>query len=86
MKTFFYTSKLSRRKIERKKGDIFFCLYLFLFRKICHFILFILLSGEKKLKNQSKTQNYEVKKTSHAFIREKLKSQTVKLDMNNLLI
>lgn len=45
------------------------------------FILLIQLSGEKKLKKLDKTQNHEVKENSHAFIREKFKSQILKLDM-----
>lgn len=89
MKTFFYTSKLSRRDNWKKKSDTFFYLYLPLFRKaaILYFLYFYPSDttcwGEKAIKT-SKTQNHEAKNISHTFTREKFKSQILKLDINYL--
>lgn len=70
----------------KEKSDTFFYLHLLLFRKaaILYFLYFYTsyttFWGEKA-KKLGKTQNHEVKENSHAFIREKFKSQILKLDM-----
>lgn len=86
MKTFFYASKLSKRDNWKKEKKVILCFaYTYFYSENLSFYTYTTFWGEKAKKNQAKHRTMRLKKNSHAFIREKLKSQTVKLDMNKLL-